>query len=420
MRKQIAIAVVSMTVLLAAAIWNPATVAAQPVVVTGTGDPNLDVPAVQAAVDQGGQVILKGHFSFDKSPTIPPAIGGFPLAMVLVSTEVAISGTRDEYGEMTNIEGGQIPFLLEAPGARVAIQGLRFIRPTVTAIFVYAVSGLVIASCRIEGVDPDPSFGSTGVAVNTSLFPPTPDRPGQPENVSGTLLLVNNDIDVVGGTAADNTLGILIFSVGISPDAEVEIHVAGNNIRNTTERAINIYQVGGRAYIERNLITTSTTSGKAGGLAPDVIHVVGSGSYLIANNSIDSQFAKGAGIRVQGQFAQWPIADALVVDNDVTMSAPEGTIFGANSAGIDIRGSAQGTVVLNNRIRGRAAVALSVADQGTLIPSNTPLVLNNLKGFQSSRADVFVDAGVTNTLVVARKGTTIEDHGLGTVVVPIP
>jgi hypothetical protein len=40
-------------------------------VVIGTGDPNLDVPAVQAAVDQGGSVALMGHFSFDRPPTIP-------------------------------------------------------------------------------------------------------------------------------------------------------------------------------------------------------------------------------------------------------------------------------------------------------------------------------------------------------------
>jgi hypothetical protein len=34
---------------------------AQPVIVTGTGDPNVDVPAVQAAVDSGGHVILTGR-----------------------------------------------------------------------------------------------------------------------------------------------------------------------------------------------------------------------------------------------------------------------------------------------------------------------------------------------------------------------
>src|SRR2546421_11443099 len=77
--------------------------AAQPVVVTGTGDPNVDVPAVQAAVDQGGRVVLMGHFSFDRPPTkwIDHLYG----RTVLVSKQVAISGTTDENGEMTTIEG---------------------------------------------------------------------------------------------------------------------------------------------------------------------------------------------------------------------------------------------------------------------------------------------------------------------------
>ena len=46
-----------------------ATATAQDIEVVGTGDPIVDVPAVQAAVDQGGRVILKGHFSFDAPPT---------------------------------------------------------------------------------------------------------------------------------------------------------------------------------------------------------------------------------------------------------------------------------------------------------------------------------------------------------------
>ena len=42
----------------------------------GTGDPSVDVLAVQAAVDQGGRVILKGHFSFDAPPTAAEQSGG--------------------------------------------------------------------------------------------------------------------------------------------------------------------------------------------------------------------------------------------------------------------------------------------------------------------------------------------------------
>jgi hypothetical protein len=69
--------------------------------VAGTGDSNLDVPAVQAAVDQGGRVVLTGHFS----------------PMVTVSKEVVISGRRDENGEMPTIEGENWPFFIDAMGA---------------------------------------------------------------------------------------------------------------------------------------------------------------------------------------------------------------------------------------------------------------------------------------------------------------
>jgi hypothetical protein len=398
--------------------------AAQPVMVAGTGDPNVDVPAVQAAVDKGGRVVLTGHFSFDRPPTNWfEHVNG---RTVLVSKQVAISGTQDENGEMTTIQGGDIPFAVDAFGAHVTIQGLRFVRPKEYGILVRAVSGLVIANCRIDGVEPlpDPTTptGSrigNGIYVGTTptLFPPTAAAPGQPENVSGTLSIFNNTIDA-GGTPGDNTLGMSVFAVGKSPDQEVDLYIFGNNIRNLTERVIDVYQVGGRAHIERNVITTGAIVGPAAGVAPDAIHILGSGSYLIAHNSIVTEWATGAGIRVQGN-AGLLEAGAIVVDNDVTMSAPEGTVFGANSAAIEIRGVAQGNVVLNNRIRGRARAALAVVAPGTGTAGNDTFVSNDLDGFQSSLADVFVDAGITSTLVVGRQ-VRLEDHGIGTVLVPMP
>src|SRR5713226_3817156 len=126
-----------------------AAAAAQDITVVGTGDPAVDIPAVQAAVDQGGRVVLKGHFSFDSPPTVPeqPAgtdVGdmGVVFGMVLVSKAVAISGTRDDQGEMTSIEAGTNPFYVEAPGAHITIQGLHFIHPKTFAIRVVAASGL--------------------------------------------------------------------------------------------------------------------------------------------------------------------------------------------------------------------------------------------------------------------------------------
>ena len=113
-----------------------------------------------------------------------------------------------------------------------------------------------------------------------------------------------------------------------------------------------------------------------------------------------------------------PEASAIVVDNYVTMSAPEGTVFGASSAGIQIRGFAQGNSVLNNRIRGRARAALAVNNNNGGIPGNNSFVANDLDGFQSSLADIFIDAGATNTSVIGRPAR-VEDHGTGTVIVPM-
>ena len=170
------------------------------------------------------------------------------------------------------------------------------------------------------------------------------------------------------------------------------------------------------------MITTSTILGPvnvAFGRGTDVIHVTGTGSYLVAGNSVHSRWAAATGIRVQGQAAEWPIKGAVVVDNDVYMDAPEGTVFDANSAAIDVRGNAQDNVILNNRIRGRARAALVVAIYPPRMvgATNNHFILNRLAHFEASFADVFVGPGVMNTLIV---GTgTVDDQGVGTEVVPV-
>jgi hypothetical protein len=359
--------------------------------VTGTGNPNLDVPAVQAAVDRGGQVILRAHFSFDRPTAKPP--GAIYERMVTLAKGVVISGERDEHGDMPAIEGGSFAFFVDVPGARVEIREVRFVRPKGAAIWVYAASGLVIKGCKFDGVEPAAALSqSAGVShgvgfavfVGSNPVPPKPGQQEQEENNTGTLSILDNDIDV-GGSAGDQTLGIAVFGVGRSPDKEVDLYISGNNIKNITARAINVRQIDGRVHIERNVITTGPISGPSNGVLPDVIHAVGSGSYLIEHNAIVSEWAAGAGIRVQGS-AWSPEANAIVADNDVTMSAPEGTFFGGNSAAIEIRGFAQGNRVVNNRIRGRARAALAVAGQDGRSPENNTFASNDLAGFQPGLA----------------------------------
>jgi hypothetical protein len=247
-------------------------------------------------------------------------------------------------------------------------------------------------------------------------------NPGKPENISGTLWIVDNDLDLAVPTAEDLTLGILIFSVGV-PGAEVEAYISGNTIRNVTEPAINIRRVVGRVDVERNVITTGPLAGSAP--RPQAIRVANLGSYLIAHNWIDCGYTHpdAAGIGVFSQVAAWPMEGAVVVDNDVTMSAPADTVFGDFSAAIVVSGFAEGNVVRNNRIRGRARAALSVPvfplpAQVPAVPANNAFVHNHFDDFEASVADVFVGPTALNTLIVGEG--TVEDLGTGTIIVNRP
>jgi len=390
-----------------------ASALAQPPVVTGTGNPGVDVPAVQAAVNLGGQVVLSGHFSFDTPPTIssPLQAVGIPPATILISKAVEISGAGDAI-----IERGTTPFFVWAPGATVTIQKLHFVNPAKSAIGVYAVSGLVIASCRIEGFTLLPSIQFSGIGISASdmVATPTPSQPGHPENISGRILIADNDIDP-GENPTGNVLGITTFSAGVSPDKEVDLYITGNRIKNVTETGVNLRRIGGRARVEGNVITTGPVSGTR----PEAIRIVNIGSFVIAHNVIHSQWPDpdAIGIAVFTQVTDWPSTNAAVVDNEVNMSPPDGVVFGNYSAGIDIRGLAQGNFVGNNIIRGRARAALAVDLFNGGYPGNTAFVLNRVDDFDPSVPDVIIGDGVSNTLVYGQKGT-VNDHGTNTVIMP--
>ena len=402
-----------LALVITATIALAASALGQPTMVMGTGNPAVDVPAVQAAVNLGGEVVLSGQFSFDTPPTVsnPLQSVAIPQATILISKAVAISGAPG-----MSIEGGTIPFYVQAPGAAVSIQKVHFVRPAKSAIVVYAVSGLVIASCRIEGFTLLPSIQFSGIGISASDMSatPTPTQPGHPENISGRIVIADNDIDA-GENLTGNVLGITTFSAGVSPDKDVDLYIAGNRIRNVTETGINLRRIGGRAHVEGNVITTGSVSGTR----PEAIRIVNIGSFSIARNVIHSQWPDpdAIGIAVFSQVADWPSADAVAVDNDVTMLPPDGVQFGNYSAGIDIRGFAQNIFVGNNTIRGRARAALAVDLFNGGVPDNIAVVLNRFGDFDPSVPGVVVGAGVTGTLILGQNGP-VNDEGINTVILP--
>lgn len=396
-------------------------------VVVGTNDPTVDVPAVQSAVDHGGNVLLRGHFSFAAPATRsidPTIVGGFPhAAEVLVSHSVNISGAGDEGGEMATIDGGTIPFYVDAPGQRVTIDRVRFVQPVAAAILTFAASGLEVASSRIEGVVPFTGL-SSGIWVVPSGNIPMPTSLGHPENVSGSLRFLHNDIDMTGGTSTDNTLGISVFGAGV-PGAEVDAEVIGNRISNVTEPAVNFRRIAGTARIEHNVIATGTVTGVSAA-RNQVIRIANTGTYVVAHNSIECDWTSAdvEGIGVFSQFGApgWPIQNAVVEDNDIDMAPPSGTVFSTFSGGIGVYGFAHDNVVRHNRIRGhaRAGITMPVFPlTGTpAVPQNNVFTDNQFIQFTPSVADYFIGSNALDTRISGRG--TVEDQGTGTVVTGLP
>jgi hypothetical protein len=393
------------------------------VVVAGTGHPEVDVPAVQAAVDRGGAVILTGHFSFDApatrpvAPALASAAGGYaPTAEVLIAKGVSITGSEGDDGGMTTIDGGTIPFYVDAAGQRVTIRGLRFVRPTSNAILVYAVHGVAITGLRIEGVVTF-AGAAEGIGINTSGGPPNLVNPGHPENVSGPIFVTRNDIDI-GGTAHDATLGISVISVGTS-GADVDAHVFGNSIKNTTAPAIDFRRIGGRAEIVQNMITTGLIAGRTP--RPQAIRAANTGSYLIAHNYIDCQWATpdAEAIGVFSQVATWPVEGADVRDNQVYMSAPASTVFTDFSAGVGVYGYALNNMVRHNTIRGAARAGLAIPvfplrPQAPAAPRDNAFISNRFVHFTPSVADFFIGAHAIGTRIVGLG--SVDDQGTATII----
>ena len=386
-------------------------------VVVGTGKASIDVLAVQKAVKRGGHVVLEGRFSFDAAATNPISSGlGSrlypPMAEVLVSKPVTITGMANARGEMPTIEGGTTPFYVVARGS-VTIRGLRFVRPTGVAILVYAAHDLEITQNRIEGLALFGDGYADGIVVDTKGDIPLPTSPGAPENVSGHLVIRSNDIDAVGSSSRQAADGIRIFSVGKAPDS-VLLDVIGNHVQHTTGPAINIRRVQGQVRVESNAVETSPVLARNGN---DAVRLANTGVYLIADNTIRSEWPTGAGIAVFSQSREWPMESAVMSRNIVTMLPPAGTILDDSSAAINIRGFARRVVIRDNVIQGRARAGIALYGYKGGVPEDNTLIDNRFLRFTPTVSDIFVGSEVLRTRIVRPPpGRTVRDRGEGTII----
>jgi hypothetical protein len=317
---------------------------------------------------------------------------------------------------MPSISGGMIPFRITAPGARVTIEGVRFVAPTAAAIDVVSTGGLRIANNRIERVRPaplpgQPASGAYGVVLGMG-------------RISGDVTIEKNLIDV-GGTAAERTSGIATAPQGFEPG--VRIRIAQNAITNTTAHGIDLRNVAGSANIESNVVITGPIGSQLDALADsfvDGIRCLGTGDYRVALNWINVDYENAAGIRLQGNAAAMAITGATVTGNYVRMFAASDTLAGPENAGIELRRATIGAVVKDNLVHGMGRAAVSVTGEPGRVSVGATLWLD-ARWFSPGPtrpdiprgADVFIGPGSVDTHVTGGPGTfSIDDQGTRTIV----
>jgi Right handed beta helix region len=145
--------------------------------------------------------------------------------------------------------GRQAVFFVEAPGADVTIEGLRFVNPHNAAIRVRRSGDLRIANCQVDGLIPSAVATPAGVQ-NAALAIHIP------RGSVGAVSILENRFQI-GGTADDSSGGIIMAG-----PAE-RVLIADNRITGTPSHGMDLRNVEGPARVERNIVETGTV-GRSG------------------------------------------------------------------------------------------------------------------------------------------------------------
>lgn len=384
-------------------------------VIVGQGNPSIDVPAVQAAVDQGGSVLLVGTFDFGDT------------GRVVLSKDVAISGEADSSGApTTTVIGGDWTFFSPLPatlpptqpGPKIRIQSIHFRQPLGTAIHLAYCGGANIRGNKVTEIRKRPfttffrragvligprDATDNGITATTTIFP---------RLVTGSIKVTDNEIDLAGPDPTI-TSGIGAF-INLTDGAEV--YVARNTVTNCTRNCLDILDNAldsegrGSVVIENNTLTTDVTGiprptpGTPNGIVSgfnfnpslmnnhDVVAPI-----LVSDNHVEvhgQAFNGPTGIVVLAGFSHVE-SNTVVVDSGI-------------GAGMLIRG--EKGAILRNRILGGGVNAIRFdAPSGTFTGAiDTVAVGNNISGFAASQADYLFRVGSHGNTVVGNSGTVLD------------
>jgi len=388
-------------------------------IVNGKFDPNIDVPAVQSAIDaapeDGRTVYLNGRFSFGTSS-------------VTIRNWARIRGS-DEFGKKAEIEGGHNPFTVDSGQQFVSITGVHFINPIQSAIRVTSVNGLSISDCEIDTpvlvpAPATPPFNTGGGIVGVSKVGTVV------KEIAGNISILRNVMDITSQQTINTDPTARTFGINFDladQSMQANLTISGNTIKNVTAHGMILRDIVGTATINgQNAITTGTHGARitGGDSFVDGIMCQGAGTYTVSDNVIDCGYENSAGIRLisRGTSTAPPLTGTTVTGNSITMSKPSTASNGSESAAIELRRrcgilpdpntNTVSNTVSNNTIMGEAGAALSLIaesnQQGSFIPKHNTFVNNDHRGFTSTlTADIFVAPNVEDTNIQSVTGGTI-------------
>lgn len=364
------------------------TVAADQVVYP-TGTYPEDVNNVQAAVDQGGTVLLKAK-NADGQPT------AFEFGLydgVDITDDVTIFGERSG-SAMTTIRGGWAPVWCLEP-VYLTVRGIHFEGPRSCAIYIGASTGADLSSNVITGVIGTPM--SSGIMKGQGIWIVA--LGGNPDAISGSIVIADNTIEDVD---AENGYGLALFIFG------AEMTIVGNHISGMNTAGILAVYNTETVCVMDNIIVPGPEqypSPYSGGVGIWGANSLG-GDYYFARNDIICENPEAGGIVVMQPCSLWapfPEPEVVIERNHVTV---HGTWWG----GIELVDGVSGAYVGQNRIDGQNAYAIGVwAWYFPEAPmANNVFQGNNVSRFTANFAEYFLDVPTQNTVVLGNSGTVLD------------
>jgi len=404
--------------------------AAAPTVVHGQDSAALDLPAVQAAVDAGGTVVLAGRFDFGDG-------------RVVIRNDVEIAGESDGLGApLITIRGGEWSFHTPYPavmpppvaGPVVSIHDLHFVEARGTAIHLAWSGGCSLHHNVIDQMRARPAgtvLERAAIVVGPSILGGTPNTQFQPRLVSGRIDVSDNILDVSGPEDTSRMRGTGMFvAMYVGADVRIERNVVRENSRTGLAILDGTFDGDGRGsvVIADNTIVSSIRVGFTQGAGPRAPIGIVTGfnnqrafganpnlptiPVLIANNHVELN-----GVTSMGIINIWN--GAILEGNTIRVHTDKASTRDRLSSSGGIFATTSRQALLHNRIIGEACNAIRIAATGEGGGRFDNVAIgNNISGFSAFAdgfnecVDYWLASDSRDNTVVGSSGTVI-DNGVG-------